>query len=502
MQCSGCGHELPQDAAFCPACGTAVPASTPSTPSTASTPSSSDATVAPPPSSDAPPATDVPASPPSGPPPPPPGFDAGGTPVALQPAPAARPKTHAARIVIAVVGVAAVVAVVALAARGWGGNSTGGSSPQDATDKLQNAVRRADPIGAAALIAPGELSSVTRSMKAASKKAKTLGYVKSSTNPFEFLNLTVDRLETRVDDVAPGFAKVSFEGGTFGYKLDPSRIPASWNVDTSNMTRTENAVSIANARCAQLDDASTVPYCKEGNDAPFVIMVKQDGRWYYSVAYTALEYWRLSEGLPAADLGSALRRTDSGAASPEAAVTDALRAFGNIGNQADLDRVLALAPPDELGALYDYRAAIYQALQQGEVDLPGRLYDVVGTPTFDTEAGDHDVRVYPRRVELRYTSTDDYGATKNGTLVIDRRCVEDSTEDPPRQCITEQQTAKDLGVGDIFVSTVKQHGRWYVSPMATLGDYLDIIVGRLDRNTLNKLRENDGVSFADVATRS
>ena len=70
-----------------------------------------------------------------------------------------------------------------------------------------------------------------------------------------------------------------------------------------------------------------------------------------SPAYTALEYAREADGGPAADFGSAQAGTNLGADTPEHAVSDALHAW----QAGDWDRLMALAPPDEL-PVYDYRA--------------------------------------------------------------------------------------------------------------------------------------------------
>ena len=89
------------------------------------------------------------------------------------------------------------------------------------------------------------------------------------------------------------------------------------------------------------------------SDLPtFVVAVRHDGGWYVSPAYTALEYAREAAGGPAAEFGSA-KAADLGADSPEHAVSDALHAW----QAGNWDRLMALAPPDEL-PVYDYRAWI------------------------------------------------------------------------------------------------------------------------------------------------
>ena len=82
--------------------------------------------------------------------------------------------------------------------------------------------------------------------------------------------------------------------------------------------------------------------------------VRHGGRWYVSPVYTALEYAREVAGGPRP---TSVRRSAAqlGADTPELAVSDALHAW----QAGDWDRLIALAPPDEL-PVYDYRAWIDQ----------------------------------------------------------------------------------------------------------------------------------------------
>ena len=105
---------------------------------------------------------------------------------------------------------------------------------------------------------------------------------------------------------------------------------------------------------------------RSSSDLPtFVVTVRHDGRWYVSPAYTALEYAREADGGPAAEFGSA-KAADLGADTPENAVSDALHAL----QAGNWDRLMALAPPDEL-PVYDYRNWIDEVAAD---DAP-RLHD-------------------------------------------------------------------------------------------------------------------------------
>ena len=111
-----------------------------------------------------------------------------------------------------------------------------------------------------------------------------------------------------------------------------------------------------------------------------MITVRREGRWYVSPMYTAFEYARESAEGPPADFGSA-DASKLGADTPEHAVEDAMRAL----QAGDWNRLMALAPPDEL-PVYEYRAWINREAGESRPDFTiDRL-----TTTADV-SGDHGV---------------------------------------------------------------------------------------------------------------
>ncbi len=169
----------------------------------------------------------------------------------------------------------------------------------------------------------------------------------------------------------------------------------------------------------------------------FVVVVRHNGGWYVSPAYTAMEYIRELNHYPAADFGSA-KAADLGADTPDAAVSDALRAW----QQSDWNRLIALAPPDEL-PLYDYRAMIDAGATDSDVN-----FTIDHLSTTSTQSGDTGV------VQLDASGTTGSGRDR-GTWQVGGTCpslVNQSTERsvepvPQRKPLRNHSVRFDVGRG-------------------------------------------------------
>jgi len=145
------------------------------------------------------------------------------------------------RFVFAGLGTVVAIVLVGFAIHALGGH--GGAVRHPGRDEPVGQCRAArDPIGVAALVAPGELASVTREVKAGTSRAAKEDLLKSSRDPLGFLAVSVADLHTKVTDLAPGFAKVEFDAGRLGYSVNPKELPKSWNVDSSGIDPSETTV--------------------------------------------------------------------------------------------------------------------------------------------------------------------------------------------------------------------------------------------------------------------
>ena len=218
----------------------------------------------------------------------------------------------------------------------------------------------------------------------------------------------------------------------------------------------------------------------------FVVAVQRNGSWYVSPAYTALEYVRVVNDLPAAEYGSGrAAAAQLGADTPEAAVQDALTAWST----GDWDRLWRLAPPNEV-PVYDYRAALDQAL----ADTQGPNF------TIDSFAATAHVDGDTARVTVVAN-----GVTENGsTWSLDDRCY--SITDPGRTgAVRDARAARPgllgsftVGVGPfgggessddtpLHVTAVQRDGRWYISPVGTVLDIVDSVVSATTQDQIYAL---------------
>lgn len=218
---------------------------------------------------------------------------------------------------------------------------------------------------------------------------------------------------------------------------------------------------------------------------PFVVTVQRDGNWYVSPAYTALEYVRVLNDLPAADLGS-VRTAQLGADTPEAAVRDAITALGT----RDLERVFAVLPPDEL-PLYDYRAALTQLAAESDWGFTVERFSAT------TEVDGDEAIV---SVEASGSSTTEF-AEPGDTWTLAGGCLRADSRDGEDWYVNDVLCLADDGAfplggmgsgsGDLAGPTrfraVQHDGRWFASPVATVLDHLDVWIGNFDQRDLYEL---------------
>ena len=224
----------------------------------------------------------------------------------------------------------------------------------------------------------------------------------------------------------------------------------------------------------------------------FVMTVRHDGRWYVSPAYTALEYLREANDGPAADFGSA-DASKLGSDSPDHAVQDALHAL----QAGDWDRLMALAPPDEL-PVYDYRAWIDQAAADVHPD-----FSIDNLTTTSDVSGDHGVvkleasGTYPSNGNRSkwqvggscpsldsYFGFSDYGSTATSLQDPGFCLAGEGAEVLPIGLLTYRPMPDSSASGPVSIQVVREDGRWYVSPVGTVLDVIDHFVQNVDERTI------------------
>lgn len=361
-------------------------------------------------------------------------------------------------------GLAGILGIGGFAGYSAMSNSGGADSPTAAVKELADAIGQEDMVAAIAIMSPTEVRSMKDTVDKASNQAETAKLVKSASQPFAGIDLKISNLELEATPMADGFTKVKIINGRVSAKTDPSKFgPMVRNKVDGEGNITEDITN----------------WKVEGVD-PFVVTVRRDGGWYVSPMYTVFEYVRVIEGLPQADFGSA-DAAKLGADSPDAAVTEAMRAI----SANDWDKIAALAPPSEF-PLYEYRAAFKALIGDRKADF--RIDDL------RTES-----KVNGNSATVSITASGSIGSLGDGgdAWSVGKACDDSNYDSYNTFCLNGGQgTALDLlpfiGRGDersqnvspLEIKAVKVDGRWFVSPVGTALDYLDTFIKSFDKDTL------------------
>ncbi len=397
-------------------------------------------------------------------------------------------RRHAAWSVLAAAGAAALAGVGALAITALVGDG-GASSPEAAVQRLADAVSAEDPLATAGALAPGEVRTLSRTLDAAGRKAADLDLVATAGSPLAGVDLDVRDLALATEELAPGYAKVVVLEGS--------------------LTAEANAAEMSDLlRRAGVHDATASVEAAElrhRDIQPFVMAVESGDGWYVSVAYTALEYLRVLNDLPAPDYGSGLAAMSSlGASSPE----DAARQLVSGIADSDLDAVFSLVPPGEI-ALYDYREALGELLADSdagvtvddldataEIDGDTAVVEVRASGSFESvrddgygpthwDLSDGCLReYYPGYSETGVAIGSDSGAVPDPTQATNAFCISPPFAGSSLLIVVGGGTPPQDPERGVELTAVRIGDRWFLSPVSMALEAVDAWVGELDLRSL------------------
>ena len=383
--------------------------------------------------------------------------------------------------VVAAGGVAASLLVGVLAIGSFVGSGGGSDSPEGAVRRLADAVSHEDPLAAADVLAPEEVRSLKGTVDLASQRAQELALAQSASAPLTGLDLSVDNLKLSSESLGDGYVKVTVDGGVISAQTHDSQFSPLMQHALRNSHDTS-----AHADLSTLARSSDLP--------AFVVTVQRDGHWYVSAAYTALEYVREVNHLPAADFGSGMRAIATlGADSPDAAVSDAVRALA----AGDWQKLISLSPPDEI-PVYDYRAALVQQAGDTKPSFTVGKLDTTSTVTGDTakvtlqasgttDSGPWSVDGACFRFPNSYSMT--VSASGSGSAGVAASQVGHTTAQSTTcgldalSILPYTASAPTNGTA-AQISVVRESGRWFVSPVGTVLDLVDHAISSLSERTL------------------
>lgn len=409
---------------------------------------------------------------PPGPPGSSPGFGAPafGPPGGPPPAAAARPRRRwplVAALVAVLALAAGAVTAVALLSRGGGGDTPGQAVELLAADLGEGAL-----IDAASRLHPAEVTLATDVGEILAAELQRLDVLRADADPQALYgSLTVEGLrfdaaqEERVrDDVVI----TKLVAGRITITQDPGALPFT---DSFRARAFPDGLPPAGEPMT-IDVAEVVA---EQGEPVRLATVQVDGAWYVSVFYTLADYALLSEGLewPRTTI------EPRGAASPQDALRETLQAVLD----ADVRRLVELAPPGELDVLHAVGDVLVAQAADGEAP-GGRVVDVVTEPV--EVRGQDALRI--TRLVFESPEGQEVTVARSGD------CLEVSAAGAPseRFCAEDAIAGSDLGsappevadiatrlVGtalDLKVVTVEVDGAHYVSPIRTaVGVYADLL---------------------------
>ncbi len=191
-------------------------------------------------------------------------------------------------------GVVVLLIVAFTVVRGINGQTAGASSPDDLVSQLTQVTTKVDPAGAIALLDPKEVPGLGALYQTAVDQARK-GADVDVPGALQAISITTQDVTHTVTylDAEQRFAKVSFTGGSITYDAQPAKLPEGvkkrFTDDDGQLPEAEHETTNFNDLRIETPDGKKVD--------PFLVLVKEDGRWYISITMTAGEYAVESMGL-------------------------------------------------------------------------------------------------------------------------------------------------------------------------------------------------------------
>jgi hypothetical protein len=417
--------------------------------------------------------------------------------------PATEPKKSKTPLIVALVVVVALVAAAGV----WffafrDKNSTaatagGESTPQASVTALFSTLSNSDPIGLADQLDPAEASlfkDLNSDIITELKRLEVLS-PNASADTMTGTKITVKDLTFAGDNdvINDHLQIVKLTGGTITVESNPSDLPLSDKIKDAFGSELDQVQP-------QSETVNIADEVAKNDGKPFrVATVKRGDNWYVSFFYTIADNATQEAGLPNPTAADAIPA--AGASSPEGAV-DALFKAAQSG---DLAGIIAVTPPDEMGALHDYGKLLLQQADSGS--LEGDMQDL-GFTISDTEWDVSDV-TGGKKVSIKSLTITADGQTitierdpSAGSLTVSApgqpaTTIDDSTIDTyiaqyadsadlDQQAvdIIKREFKQVIGLGLV---TTQVDGQWYVSPVRSAGDVFTSLLKGLEPGDVDYL---------------
>jgi hypothetical protein len=391
-------------------------------------------------------------------------------------------------------------------------NGGGAETPDKAVRTMIESLQKGDLLGVVDTLPANERNIARRFVDDWTAEAKRLGGMKTDAklDKVDSYTLKVDGLATKESPVTKDIVNVSLIAGKVSVSTKTGDLPFG-----SSLGEAFGAFNEAgDGDTKQTDDAKIEnSFDLADVDTPVIITTMHDSEgWHPSLMFSAFDAARRDSGEPAPTAADAI--VGRGSDSPEAAVTDMLNAIGS----QDAVRLVELLPPDEWAAAHTYGRTV---VKKSELDG----YETIATfkdMKFETKAVKGGKKLTPISLTVHSVPGPENGddpydtkLTKKGddcVQIVDGRRGTDETH-----CASEVGKAvtgdgfDDTGVdpamgeiatriakklGELGVTVVQSDGKWYVSPVLTVGDSLLTMSSALTKDDVTKI----GKFYTDAFT--
>jgi hypothetical protein len=442
---------------------------------------------------------------PPAPPAPPPGSFPGAPPPGSPPAyggsgglppygtPPTAPKKRRGPLVAIAVGAVAVVGAGAFALTQLGG-SGGAGSPEAAAEQMFDAIADEDVIGVLEALPPGERDAIQPSVEDLAAELERLGILAEDTtlDGLSGVDIEFEGLEFEVEELADGVAAVEVTAGTVTGAATPDQLPIG---DTLSGLLDENDIDVSGEQSTEESDLAE-------SDLRLVTIDDGDG-WHVSLFYSIAEAARVEAGAPVPAFGQGVE--PEGGESPEGAVEGLFDALSDL----DAERAIAMLPPDEMAALYDYAPLFLDDADAAAAETREDLTITFDDLQFETEdAGDGATRVTMAGFQVGVSSSDgEFSASYDGECAtfegdFDDADLEDLVGDDGQMCTEDMQELGLLGSSAGFHGgfiTVEWDGRHFVSPTRTIFDGVIGFLQVLEADQIDTTDELEELFLGDLA---
>lgn len=379
--------------------------------------------------------------------------------------------------VAVLVGVLAVAGGAVFAVRSLTGTEAGGATPESAARQFFDAVANEDALGVLESLLPSERDLFKGPLVDITKELGRLRVLSTDLDLSKIsgLDLSLENLRFSSSSVTEGLSVVRIEAGIARSRVTPKDLPLG--------------SFVRDVIGPDLEQAPPPDTENLAGDETAVATVRDGDRWYVSLWYSLGETAREDAGAPPPALGRGI--APNGAASPEDAVDDFIRALARL----DVRRLIELLPPDEARALRDYAPLFLEGAESAAAEARKQFRATITTLDLSSRRGDDDEALV-KIDQIRFSAE---AADGSAGVSYDGKCVRFSGEifvpllpagvlcqgDRPPFAVPEIPTRD----ADLHIVAVERGGSWYVSPLRT---FLDGLVG-----TLRALEPKDLETFRD-----